>query len=330
MRKKVPSTIKRKGTIGFITTPNYRKRSSDLIKEFIFMNMYFLCNNFSVQLTQRTYKFIELTISKKLSKHAQELIRKDMGISRLNEFDIKRWRQTIRESLLPTAASYQGMIHITFELVEGRLDAVIHLSDWEDKSGKPDSAVLAREANVHNVPFASDPDTALAHIGSWRKQLVDLADGKNLFRVRTQPNSPPLDGLNEKHRVLAMVAHDNMKLEICRFAVEHAVHIFTNYDYILATGTTGGWIQAFMEAAGRSPMEVKKIRRCNSGPLGGDVQIAEAVVKGFCRKVIFLQDPSVSHPHDSDIRLFEQAVLARDVHVELATNVDSAKLLIGA
>jgi methylglyoxal synthase len=108
------------------------------------------------------------------------------------------------------------------------------------------------------------------------------------------------------------------------------LHIFSNYDYVLATGTTGGWIKRFMKAAGRGPLEVDKIRCCKSGPEGGDLQIAYAVVQGICRKIIFLQDPTVSHAHDSDIRLFEQAVLDTDVHVELATNVESARLLIGA
>ena len=40
-------------------------------------------------------------------------------------------------------------------------------------------------------------------------------------------------------------------------------------------------------------------------------QIAYAVVRGICQKIVFLQDPTVSHPHDSDIRLFEQALSQR-------------------
>jgi hypothetical protein len=65
--------------------------------------------------------------------------------------------------------------------------------------------------------------------------------------------------LKQADRVLAIIAHDNMKLETCLFAVEHARHIFQNYDYILATGTTGSWLKKFMHAAGRGPSEVERI-----------------------------------------------------------------------
>jgi methylglyoxal synthase len=66
------------------------------------------------------------------------------------------------------------------------------------------------------------------------------------------------------------------------------------------------------------------------------VQIAAAVVRKICQKVIFLQDPFTSHAHETDIRLFEQAVLlfertamAEGVDVELATNLASAKAILG-
>jgi len=222
------------------------------------------------------------------------------------------------------------MIHIAYELVEGRLDAIIHLTDWQDKSAKPDSAVLSREANVHNVPIATNVQTADTYVESWKASLARIHVGSSIFKKRQEPIEPPLKGIKKNDKVVAMVAHDNMKLELCRFAVENATYIFKHYDYILATGTTGSWLKRFMEATGRGPDEIKKIRCCNSGPLGGDLQIAYAVVKGMCNKIVFLQDPSVSHAHDSDIRLFEQATVADGVHVELATNVESAKLLVFA
>jgi methylglyoxal synthase len=122
---------------------------------------------------------------------------------------------------------------------------------------------------------------------------------------------------------------------MCCFVVENDRKIFGEFDYILATGTTGKWIKRFALAAGRTPREVEKVRCCLSGPYGGDVQIAAAVVRKLCRKVIFLQDPFTSHAHETDIRLFEQAVLlferaaVKGVEVELATNVASAKAILG-
>ena len=310
--------------------PLFRDTNQDLAEAFIYRHMYTLCRNFNIMTTGRTYvQLLKEILRNSIKEVDTALIEDDTGFPISTPHDLERWRRTIKQGLKPTMSSFQGMIHIAYELVEGRLDAVIHLTDWADKSGKPDSAVLSREANVHNVPAATDVETAEAFIQSWKATLAKPSTTRPLFIKREKPKYPPLKGLKKGDKVLAMVAHDNTKLELCRFAVQNASHIFNHYDYILSTGTTGGWIKRFMKATGRGPDEIKKIRCCNSGPKGGDIQIAYAVVKELCHKIIFLQDPSVSHAHDSDIRLFEQAVLARDVKVELATNIESASLLIG-
>ncbi len=332
VRPRLGDSASKHGRIAFIATPRFRENSPNIIADFVYEHLYGLCTRFEVMTTGRTSQFLkEKILTKNLDQSARSKISSSMALPALTESDVSRWREIINASLKPTLSGFQGMIHVAYDLVEQRLNAVIHFTDWEDKSAKPDSAVLAREANVHDVPISHDPDTARAHIRTWERRLLS-AGCEPVFRTREQPFPRPLNDLEANHKVLAMVAHDNMKLEICRFAVEHAAHILTTYDYVLATGTTGGWIRRFLEAAGRSPNDVQRIRLCNSGPKGGDIQIAYAVVKGICRKIVFLQDPSVSHPHDSDdsdIRLFEQAVLAPDVHVELATNVESARLLIG-
>lgn len=318
------------GRIAFITTPRFRTFSPEVVKDFVYSHLYKICTPFNVMTTGRTGRLLTDIVNISPDDPCIKKIMASMGIDYLRKQDIDRWRETILDSFEITMDGFQGMIHVTYELVEGRLDAVIHLTDWEDKSGKPDSAVLSREANVHNVPIATDLNTALAYMRSWKKRLASSSDDDKFFLRRHSPSDPPLAGLKKGDRVLAMVAHDNMKLETCRFAVEQQKDIFHNYDYILATGTTGAWLKRFMEAAGRMPSEVEKIRCCNSGPRGGDIQIAYAVVRGICTKVVFLQDPSVSHPHDSDIRLFEQAVLGKGLDVQIATNVESARLLIGA
>ena len=316
------------GRVAFISTPKFRKARPGVVDDFIYRYMYSLCNSFHVVATGGTYDHVKRVVNQSPQRKHIKLIEEDTRFSKLDASDLARWRKTIMGSLKPTMPSFPGMIYIAYELVEGRLDAVIHLTDWEDKSAKPDSAVLSREANVHNVPIATDPDTARAHIESWNACLAKGSSETPVFRKRDQSQEPPLTGLKKGDRVIAMVAHDNMKLELCRFCIANSSHIFKKYDWILATGTTGKWLRLFMEAKGHGPDEVKKIRLCNSGPQGGDLQIAYAVVLGICSKVIFFQDPSVPHPHDSDIRLFEQAVVAPDVHVQLATNVDSARFLI--
>jgi len=48
-----------------------------------------------------------------------------------------------------------------------------------------------------------------------------------------------------------------------------------------------------------------------SGPQGGDGQIAQAVLDGACRHVIFFEDPHVSREHEADIQLLERAARIR-------------------
>jgi len=44
-----------------------------------------------------------------------------------------------------------------------------------------------------------------------------------------------------------------------------------------------------------------------SGPLGGDIGVAELVRRGQCQTVIFFEDPHVSREHEADIQLLERA-----------------------
>lgn len=316
------------GRIAFITTPRFRDAHAGVIRHFIHGHLYSLCNNFEVLTTGTTHEFIAKTIHGRCEAEQRRLIARDTGFAVQTDEQLKVWSETIERGLKKQLPSIQGMIAITYELVEGRLDAVIHLTDWEDLSAKPDSAVLWREANVHNVPIAHDVDTAGGYVAAWKSRLTN-ASTTTVFPERAKAKDPPLRGIKVGSNVLAMIAHDEMKLEMCHFAVQNASRISQRFDYVLATGTTGRWLRRFMEAAGRSPGDIKKIRPCLSGPYGGDVQIAYAVVRKLCRKIIFFQDPLTSHAHDVDIRLFEQAVLASDVEVQLATSPAGARLIVG-
>ena len=241
----------KKGTVAFITTPNFRESSPEAFEEFVYAHMYELCDPFAVLMTGRTGRCVLDLVNRDLTDGERDKVRASMCLRELTDYDLDRWRNTIRQSMTVTMDRFQGMIHVTYELVEGRLDGVIHLTDWEDKSAKPDSAVLAREANVYNVPIAADPCTALAYIRGWKRRLAGDPSSGPVFVTRPEIKPGPLDGLTENDRVLAIIAHDNLKLETFLFALEHARHIFQNYDYILATGTTGSLLKRFMHAAGR-------------------------------------------------------------------------------
>ena len=85
--------------------------------------------------------------------------------------------------------------------------------------------MLWREANVHKVPIAHDINTAACFINAWAKGYKSQASDTMALEV-------DLEGINDQHRVLAMIAHDQKKMEICRFAITYAEKIL-EYDYYM-------------------------------------------------------------------------------------------------
>lgn len=116
---------------------------------------------------------------------------------------------------------------------------------------------------------------------------------------------------------IALIAHDNKKADMVAF-VSKRLTFFNRKDVqIITTGTTGKHVRH----AG-----IKNIETVNSGPLGGDAQIAAQVTEGKIDLVIFLRDPLDKHPHDVDISMLMRLC---DVHdVPLATNYRTASYLI--
>jgi methylglyoxal synthase len=85
---------------------------------------------------------------------------------------------------------------------------------------------------------------------------------------------------------------------------------------LVATGTTGSHVE-------RAGLGVDKVE---SGPRGGDAQIAAMVTEGKVQCVMFFRDPLDKHPHEPDIAMLMRIC---DVHnVPLATNPAAAQLFI--
>ena len=116
---------------------------------------------------------------------------------------------------------------------------------------------------------------------------------------------------------IALIAHDNKKADMVAF-VSKRLPFFNREDItIFTTGTTGKKVKH----AG-----IKNVVSVQSGPLGGDAQIASLVVEGEIDLIIFLRDPLGKHPHDVDISMLMRLC---DVHnVPLATNYKTASYLI--
>jgi methylglyoxal synthase len=120
--------------------------------------------------------------------------------------------------------------------------------------------------------------------------------------------------MKAKKQRLALIAHDGKKAEMVGFVKDNLK--FIRHFEIIATGTTGRYLE-------QASLKVHKVE---SGPEGGDAQIAAMIVEGRLDGVIFLRDPLGIHPHEPDIFMLLRLA---DVHnIPLATNVATAKILI--
>lgn len=115
-------------------------------------------------------------------------------------------------------------------------------------------------------------------------------------------------------KTIALIAHDGKKAEMVAF-VKDNIELIRKFK-LVATGTTGKYI----EQAGLT------VTKLESGPHGGDAQIAAMIVNHQIDGVIFLRDPLGIHPHEPDIFMLLRLA---DVHnIPLATNLASATILI--
>lgn len=112
---------------------------------------------------------------------------------------------------------------------------------------------------------------------------------------------------------IALIAHDEMKSRMIEFALDYEAEL-DKFGRILATGTTGREVSA---ALSRSMSN--KMIRAHSGPKGGDIEIATAVLCDQCDIVVFFIDPLRPHPHIEDIRVVFEACMVKD-QVIMITN----------
>ena len=114
---------------------------------------------------------------------------------------------------------------------------------------------------------------------------------------------------------IALIAHDDEKPEMIEFVREHE-EILSEFD-LVGTGTTG---KRIIEETGLS------VERKQSGPIGGDAQIAAEVAEDRMDGIVFLRDPLTAQPHEPDISALLRLC---DVHdIPLATTRSSAEYVV--
>lgn len=123
-----------------------------------------------------------------------------------------------------------------------------------------------------------------------------------------------------KKLTIALVAHDKRKADMIEWAIFNSD--FLSEHHIVCTGTTGGLVEKALKSQG-----VKAEITCmNSGPLGGDAEIAALVVRKQIDLAVFLIDDLNPQPHEADIQMLLRQ--CRIHNVPIACNRYSADLMI--
>ena len=195
-----------------------------------------------------------------------------------------------------------GLMKLVAEVVglgdERTLDGAIYLIDPVDPSSIfPEAVALKRQCVIHGKPFISTVATARDWI-----ELERIHAG-----LRPDPGADEFHALETQ--TVALIAHDAMKPQMLAFAAEH-FDVLSRFAHRVGTGTTGQRLNELAWSRGW-PKEQPWVERFQSGPMGGDAQIADLVLERRCQRAIFFEDPHVARQHEADIQLLERAVTTR-------------------
>jgi methylglyoxal synthase len=116
---------------------------------------------------------------------------------------------------------------------------------------------------------------------------------------------------------IALVAHDNKKLDLLEWAKFNRGTL--SKHILFGTGTTGKVLEKELGL---------KIKKLQSGPLGGDQQIGAMIVNNDIDFLIFFWDPLEQMPHDPDVKALLR--LASVWNIPVACDRASADFLISS
>lgn len=193
-----------------------------------------------------------------------------------------------------------GLMKLVAEIVgmpesDRVLDGAIYLMNPVTPSSTfPEAVALKRQCVIHQKPFIST-----------------VASARDWIEVeRIYAGLAPDSGADALHRLeaqtVALIAHDAMKPQMMAFASDH-FDVLSRFARRVGTGTTGQQLNELAWSRGW-PHDKNWVDRYQSGPMGGDAQIADLVLERRCQRAIFFEDPHVARQHEADIQLLERAV----------------------
>lgn len=128
-----------------------------------------------------------------------------------------------------------------------------------------------------------------------------------------------------KDKTIALIAHDRRKSDMIEWVNHNSNLLYMNN--IVCTGTTGSLVEVVINNySDKNNLERKLINKMNSGPMGGDAQIAAMVVEGKIDMCVFLIDDLSANPHEADIQMLLRQ--CRIHNIPVACNRHTADLMI--
>ena len=129
------------------------------------------------------------------------------------------------------------------------------------------------------------------------------------------------------NKTIALIAHDRRKQDLVEWVKFNALTLIPNK--LVCTGTTGGLVEkALKEYCSEYGLDCEhlNVSKYNSGPMGGDAEIASLVVKGKIDLCVFLIDDLSANAHEADIQMLLRQCRVHNIPV--ACNRHSADLMI--
>ncbi|MEQ8154304.1 MAG: methylglyoxal synthase [Clostridiaceae bacterium] len=120
-----------------------------------------------------------------------------------------------------------------------------------------------------------------------------------------------------KQKKIALIAHDNKKADLVRWASKNIETL--RRHFLCGTGTTAKLITE------NTGLPVKALK---SGPLGGDQQIGAYIVDGKVDFMVFFWDTLTSQPHDPDVKALLRIAVLYDIPI--AMNEATADFLLAS
>jgi len=186
---------------------------------------------------------------------------------------------------------------------------------WAEEEADRD--VRRNPQNVH--PLVIELGTAEDDVPGrlWPRSIQGELDGSPCRRVRIDAREDgswnAANPAARKEVTIGLIAHDEMKSRMVDFATQYEREL-EGFRRIITTGTTGAEIKK------RCHKLSEKVKPCQSGPYGGDLEIAAEILTGRCQVIVFFVDPLHPHPHADDIRVVFAACMKPGSQVLILSN----------